>query len=197
DQENSHQRLQLSTTVWLQRQHEPPQMKRQPSLVVTSGAERPENGSSFLSTPPPGKGVEASKCGFEVGRSLWKQYQHFQVLLILRKTLAEILVGEWETILHIHQFRLRGGTVNIQTKAFLKDDIKFISYLRKKTQPLADMGTPLSLPEHPLKRTQEQPVTLGRRGPKSNQSPSEEEDPGAASHPQWRGSRSTQTPLEQ
>ncbi|KAL6038096.1 hypothetical protein STEG23_001145, partial [Scotinomys teguina] len=32
-------------------------------------------------------------------------------------------------------------------------------------------------------RTQEQPVTLGRRGPKSNQSPSEEEDPGAASHP--------------
>ncbi|KAL6061458.1 hypothetical protein STEG23_033225, partial [Scotinomys teguina] len=34
-----------------------------------------------------------------------------------------------------------------------------------------------------LPRTQEQPVTLGRRGPKSNQSPLEEEDPGAASHP--------------
>ncbi|KAL6067804.1 hypothetical protein STEG23_026925 [Scotinomys teguina] len=71
--------------------------------------------------------------------------------------------------------------------------------------------------KHPqsLLKTQEQPVTLGRRGPKSNQSPLVEEDPGAASHPQrkshpWRkrtkeqpvpprgrGSRSTQTPLEQ
>ncbi|KAL6033825.1 hypothetical protein STEG23_018813 [Scotinomys teguina] len=38
--------------------------------------------------------------------------------------------------------------------------------------------------KHPesLLKTQEQPVTLGRRGPKSNQSPSEEEDPGAAYH---------------
>ncbi|KAL6034884.1 hypothetical protein STEG23_023731 [Scotinomys teguina] len=60
-----------------------------------------------------------------------------------------------------------------------------------------------------LLKTQEQPVTLGRRGPKRNQSPLQEEDPGAASHP-WRkrtkeqpvsprgrGSRSTRTPLEQ
>ncbi|KAL6038711.1 hypothetical protein STEG23_027936 [Scotinomys teguina] len=70
--------------------------------------------------------------------------------------------------------------------------------------------------EESLPKTQEQPVTLGRRGPKSNQSPLEEEDPGAASHPQkkrtqeqlvilgggkeqpvtlrGRGPRSTQTP---
>ncbi|KAL6032277.1 hypothetical protein STEG23_034871 [Scotinomys teguina] len=79
---------------------------------------------------------------------------------------------------------------------------------------------------HPQrKRTQEQPVTLGGRAPlprpRSSQPPSEEEDPGATSHPQrkrtpgaashpqrkrtqeqpvtleGRGSRSTQTPLEQ
>ncbi|KAL6032015.1 hypothetical protein STEG23_018703 [Scotinomys teguina] len=37
--------------------------------------------------------------------------------------------------------------------------------------------------EESIPKTQEQPVTLGRRGPKSNQSPLEEEDPGAASHP--------------
>ncbi|KAL6091767.1 hypothetical protein STEG23_000176 [Scotinomys teguina] len=37
---------------------------------------------------------------------------------------------------------------------------------------------------HPRKkRTQEQPVTLGGRGPRSSQSPSEEEGQGAASHP--------------
>ncbi|KAL6093965.1 hypothetical protein STEG23_015105 [Scotinomys teguina] len=60
-----------------------------------------------------------------------------------------------------------------------------------------------------LLKTQEQPATLGRRGPKSNQSPLEEQDPGADNHPQrkrtkkqpvtprGRGSRSTQTPLEQ
>ncbi|KAL6040622.1 hypothetical protein STEG23_028965, partial [Scotinomys teguina] len=44
-----------------------------------------------------------------------------------------------------------------------------------------------SLWNFPLKTTQEQPVTLGRRGPKNNQSPLEEEDPGAASHPQRTG----------
>ncbi|KAL6065666.1 hypothetical protein STEG23_028027, partial [Scotinomys teguina] len=49
----------------------------------------------------------------------------------------------------------------------------------------------------------EQPVTLGRRGPKSNQSPLEEEDPGAVSHP-WRTSpshflspRGSQSPSEE
>ncbi|KAL6069256.1 hypothetical protein STEG23_019715 [Scotinomys teguina] len=36
----------------------------------------------------------------------------------------------------------------------------------------------------PLPETQEQPVTLRRRGPKSNQSPLQEENPGTASHPQ-------------
>ncbi|KAL6081426.1 hypothetical protein STEG23_030716 [Scotinomys teguina] len=35
-----------------------------------------------------------------------------------------------------------------------------------------------------LPKTQEQSVTLGRRGPKSNQSPSEEEDQGTASYSQ-------------
>ncbi|KAL6042246.1 hypothetical protein STEG23_021567 [Scotinomys teguina] len=35
--------------------------------------------------------------------------------------------------------------------------------------------------EESLPKTQEQLVTLGRRGPKSNQSPLEEEDPGAVS----------------
>ncbi|KAL6084500.1 hypothetical protein STEG23_009281 [Scotinomys teguina] len=40
------------------------------------------------------------------------------------------------------------------------------------------------LEEESLPRTQEQPVTPGRRGPGNNQSPSEEKDPGAASHPQ-------------
>ncbi|KAL6089662.1 hypothetical protein STEG23_012666 [Scotinomys teguina] len=59
------------------------------------------------------------------------------------------------------------------------------------------------------RKQEEQPVTLGRRGPKSNQSPLEEEEAGAASHPQrkrskeqpvtlrGRGSRNTQTLLEQ
>ncbi|KAL6031748.1 hypothetical protein STEG23_018164 [Scotinomys teguina] len=105
-------------------------------------------------------------------------------------------------------------------------------------QPLADRGTPPVHPntpsssepvpdpgktppayhkvstfncKHPqsLPRTQEQPVTLGRRGPKSNQSPLEEEDPGAASHPgkkttkeqsvtlRGRGPRSSQSPSEE
>ncbi|KAL6035171.1 hypothetical protein STEG23_036056 [Scotinomys teguina] len=44
--------------------------------------------------------------------------------------------------------------------------------------------SPLEEEPQSLPRTQEQPVTLGRRGPKSNQSPLEEEDPGATSHPQ-------------
>ncbi|KAL6089785.1 hypothetical protein STEG23_010800 [Scotinomys teguina] len=60
--------------------------------------------------------------------------------------------------------------------------------------------------EESLPKTQEQPVTLRRRGQKSNQSPLEEEDPGAASHPQkkrtkeqpvtlrGKGPRRTQTP---
>ncbi|KAL6081477.1 hypothetical protein STEG23_026371, partial [Scotinomys teguina] len=49
----------------------------------------------------------------------------------------------------------------------------------------------------------EQPVTLGRRGPKSNQSPLEEEDPRAASHPQrtspshFLRPRSRQSPSEE
>ncbi|KAL6087696.1 hypothetical protein STEG23_021257 [Scotinomys teguina] len=36
----------------------------------------------------------------------------------------------------------------------------------------------------PLPETQEKPVTLRRRGPRSSQSSSEEEDQGTASHPQ-------------
>ncbi|KAL6043811.1 hypothetical protein STEG23_014028 [Scotinomys teguina] len=54
-----------------------------------------------------------------------------------------------------------------------------------------------------LLKTQEQPVTLGRRGPKSNQSPLEEEDPGAASHPRRTSHshfltlRSSQSPSEE
>ncbi|KAL6052893.1 hypothetical protein STEG23_015061 [Scotinomys teguina] len=74
---------------------------------------------------------------------------------------------------------------------------------------------PITLPAQPkvsifnckqpqsLLKTQEQPVTLGRRGPKSNQSPLEEENPGAASYP-WRMSpshilrpRSSQSPTEE
>ncbi|KAL6094094.1 hypothetical protein STEG23_038389 [Scotinomys teguina] len=63
--------------------------------------------------------------------------------------------------------------------------------------------------EESIPKTQEQPVTLGRRGPKSNQSPLEEEDPGAASHPQkkrtqeqpviqgGRGPRNSQSPSEE
>ncbi|KAL6089661.1 hypothetical protein STEG23_012665 [Scotinomys teguina] len=43
--------------------------------------------------------------------------------------------------------------------------------------------------ESSLPRTQEQPVTLRRRAPRNTQSPSEEEDPEAASHP-WRKSSS-------
>ncbi|KAL6091933.1 hypothetical protein STEG23_025891, partial [Scotinomys teguina] len=57
--------------------------------------------------------------------------------------------------------------------------------------------------EESIPKTQEQPVTLGRRGPKSNQSPLEEEDQGAASHP-WKTSpshflryRSSQSPSEE
>ncbi|KAL6047615.1 hypothetical protein STEG23_000281 [Scotinomys teguina] len=52
-------------------------------------------------------------------------------------------------------------------------------------------------------QTQEQPVTLGRRGPKSNQSPLEEEDPEADSHPQrtslshYLRPRSSQSPSEE
>ncbi|KAL6039689.1 hypothetical protein STEG23_005645 [Scotinomys teguina] len=44
--------------------------------------------------------------------------------------------------------------------------------------------TPLEDETQPLPETQEQPVTLRGRGLRSSQSPSEEEDPGAASHPQ-------------
>ncbi|KAL6029897.1 hypothetical protein STEG23_030828, partial [Scotinomys teguina] len=57
---------------------------------------------------------------------------------------------------------------------------------------------PQSLPS-----TQEQPVTLGRRGPKSNQSPLEEEDPGAANHVRrtspshFLRTRSSQSPSEE
>ncbi|KAL6091418.1 hypothetical protein STEG23_007234 [Scotinomys teguina] len=50
-------------------------------------------------------------------------------------------------------------------------------YKRRSSQ------SPLEEEPQSLPRTQEQPVTLRRRGPKSNQSPLEEEDPGAASHP--------------
>ncbi|KAL6040358.1 hypothetical protein STEG23_033873 [Scotinomys teguina] len=45
----------------------------------------------------------------------------------------------------------------------------------------------------PLPETQEQPVTLRGRGPRSSQSPSEEEDPGAASHP--RRKRTKEQPV--
>ncbi|KAL6038146.1 hypothetical protein STEG23_010878, partial [Scotinomys teguina] len=57
--------------------------------------------------------------------------------------------------------------------------------------------------EESFPKTQEQPVTLGRKGPKSNQSPLEEEDPGAASHPQrmspshFLRPRSSQSPSEE
>ncbi|KAL6088881.1 hypothetical protein STEG23_003982 [Scotinomys teguina] len=57
--------------------------------------------------------------------------------------------------------------------------------------------------EESLPKTQEKPVTLGRRGPKSNQSPLEEEDPGAASHPRRTSHshfltlRSSQSPSEE
>ncbi|KAL6089056.1 hypothetical protein STEG23_023401 [Scotinomys teguina] len=47
-----------------------------------------------------------------------------------------------------------------------------------------------------LPRIQEQPVTLGRRGPKSNQSPLEKEDPGAASHPQKKRTQEQPVILE-
>ncbi|KAL6031567.1 hypothetical protein STEG23_032262 [Scotinomys teguina] len=56
--------------------------------------------------------------------------------------------------------------------------------------------------EESLPRTQEQPVTLRRRAPRNTQSPSEEEDPGAASHPQRKSPshflrpRSSQPPSE-
>ncbi|KAL6040043.1 hypothetical protein STEG23_029154 [Scotinomys teguina] len=49
---------------------------------------------------------------------------------------------------------------------------------RRRSSQSPSEEEPQSLP-----RTQEQPVTLGRIGPKSNQSPLQEEDPGAASHP--------------
>ncbi|KAL6040249.1 hypothetical protein STEG23_020325 [Scotinomys teguina] len=54
-----------------------------------------------------------------------------------------------------------------------------------------------------LLKTQEQLVTLGRRGPKNDQSPSQEEDPGAGSHPRrtspshFLRPRSSQSPLEE
>ncbi|KAL6082505.1 hypothetical protein STEG23_002754, partial [Scotinomys teguina] len=48
--------------------------------------------------------------------------------------------------------------------------------------PLGCRSSQSFLEEESLPKIQEQPVTLGRRGPRSNQSPSEEEDPGAASH---------------
>ncbi|KAL6084046.1 hypothetical protein STEG23_027717 [Scotinomys teguina] len=55
-----------------------------------------------------------------------------------------------------------------------------------------------------LPRTQEHPVIFGRRGPRSTQTPLDQEDPGVLRHPWTKngsryflGSRSTQTPLEE
>ncbi|KAL6031036.1 hypothetical protein STEG23_025148 [Scotinomys teguina] len=74
---------------------------------------------------------------------------------------------------------------------------------RQVTVKLKSSQSPSEEEPQSLPRTQEQPITLGRRGPKRNQSPLEEEDPGAASHSQrtspshFLRPRSSQSPSEE
>ncbi|KAL6094221.1 hypothetical protein STEG23_010068 [Scotinomys teguina] len=58
-----------------------------------------------------------------------------------------------------------------------------ISSLLPDGKPVLDLRAPLRTDSHPRrKRTQEQPISKGGRGPRSRQSPSEEEDQETASH---------------
>ncbi|KAL6036143.1 hypothetical protein STEG23_001011, partial [Scotinomys teguina] len=72
--------------------------------------------------------------------------------------------------------------------------INIILIERKRTQeqPVTSEDKPQPLPE-----TQEQPVTLRRRGPRSSQSSSEEEDQGTASHPQRKRTQEHPDTMEQ
>ncbi|KAL6055385.1 hypothetical protein STEG23_016965 [Scotinomys teguina] len=77
------------------------------------------------------------------------------------------------------------------------------SNTRRKSPPPGPRSSQSPSEEESFPKTQEQQVTLGRRGPKINQLPFEEEDPGAASHPQrtspshFLRPRSSQSPSEE
>ncbi|KAL6040905.1 hypothetical protein STEG23_037881 [Scotinomys teguina] len=69
-------------------------------------------------------------------------------------------------------------------------------YFHQKTPPAHHLVSIFNCKQpQSLLKTQEQPVTMGRREPKSNQLPLEEEDPGAASHPQRKRTQEQQVIL--